>query len=92
MTQPRDYIAIVDKRREKEKKEEKAGHMCTSYRSDTIIEITVNDRQRERGGRRLSKFMADSRILRRITNAHFAEIRAFSRPTLKYFQSNWPAG
>lgn len=47
---------------------------------------------RERGGRRLSKFMADSRILRRITNAHFAEIRAFSRPTLKYFQSNWPAG
>lgn len=48
MTQPRDYIAIVDKRREKEKKEEKAGHMCTSYRSDTIIEITVNDRQGER--------------------------------------------
>lgn len=51
MTQPRDYITIVDdKRREKEeekKKEEKAGRMCTSYRSDTIIEITVNDRQGE---------------------------------------------
>lgn len=83
---------MVDKRREKEeekKKEEKADRMCTSYRSDTIIEITVNDRQGE-GERRLSKFMADSR-LRRITNAHFAEIRAFSRPTLKYFQSNWVA-
>lgn len=78
MTQRRDYITrwLIkgERKRKKKKKEEKADRMCTSYRSDTIIEITVNDRQGE-GERRLSKFMADSR-LRRITNAHFAEIRA----------------
>lgn len=40
-------LMIKGERKRKKKKEEKAGRMCTSYRSDTIIEITVNDRQGE---------------------------------------------
>lgn len=47
VTISRSLMIKGERKRKKKKKEQKAGRMCTSYRSDTIIEITVNDRQGE---------------------------------------------